>query len=254
MKKITLLLPFFAFMYILVSAQNKNRYRINGVALDVSFIPSKFNTKASSSIFNTTTKSETKLATDLLATVSLYYSPKLNLLATGGLQWHTIESNTEPFKNKIVTNMSLKLGAGIEYKLWEKNQSALLTQGLYMFEVIRKKNSSLLRDEFTTGQPVVTLVDYYPGIDNWGTRHAAELKFLYRYSINQSTQVRVGCGLSFELSDQYAKKAYYQGPPNFYSLMLSNATFSTNRESYLLLQAGVIKNISRRVKKINPGT
>ena len=248
MRKPALLLLLFVYVSIKTIAQKNNRFRINGVALDVSFIPSKFNTKASSSLFGTPNKSETKLATDLLATVSLYYSPKINMLITGGWQWHTIESSTAPFLHKTVTNQSLKLGTGMEYKLWQKNQSAFIIQGLYMFEVIRDKKSSLQQNLNNTQQSVI-LLDYYPGADNFGIRHAGELILLYNYSINQSTHLRAGCGLSFEFSDNYGKKAYYQGPPDLYFRMLSNATFSYNRESYIFFQASILKNISRKIKK-----
>lgn len=249
MKKTIFLIPLFICFFI-ASAQKKNRFRINGFAIDASVIPSKFNTKASSNLFNTTTKSETKLATDLLASVSLYYSPKINLLAIGGWQWHTIQSVTTPFAGKTVTNQSLKLGVGIEYTFWKKNKSALVTQGLYMFENLKNKKSHFQQQTTVNNQPVVTLVNYYPGAaDTDGTRHAGELKLLYSYSLNQSTHIRIGCGLSFELTDQFSKKAVYQGPPDLDFRMLQNATFSYNRESYFFFQAGIVKNISRKKKK-----
>lgn len=247
MRTTTFLLLLFICVSIKTTAQKNNRFRINGVAFDISSIPSKFNTKASSSLFGTSKKSETKLATDLLATVSLYYTQKINLLICGGWQWHTIKSSTAPFLNKTVTNQSLKLGAGMEYKLWQKNQSALITQGLYMFEAIRDKKSSL-QQPLNDTQQIVTLLDYYPGAESFGVRHAAELKLLYNYSINKSTHIRAGIGLSLEFSDNYGKKAYYQGPPDLYFRMISNATFSYNRESYIFFQAGFFKNLSRKVK------
>lgn len=248
MRTTAFLLLLFICVIVKTTAQKNNRFRINGIAFDASLIPSKFNTKAGSSIFNTSKKSETKLATDLLATVSLYYSPKINLLITGGWQWHTIESSTTPFLNETVANQSLKLGAGMEYKLLQKNKSSLIAQGLYMFEVVRNKGSILQQQTIVNNQQVVTLLDYYPGSDVFGVRHAAELKFLYNYSINQSSHIRAGFGLSFEFSDNYGKKAFYHGPPDVYFRMLSNATFSYNRESYILFQVGLLKNISRKVR------
>ncbi len=250
MKKTFFLLFFLISMGLNMNAQKQNRYRINGIGFESSLIPSKFNTKASSSTFGTPDKSETKIATDLLAAVSLFYSKKINFLITGGWQIHTIQSSTTPFVNNTVSNQSLKLGAGMEYKVWQKNKSALITQGLYMFEVIRDKKSTL-QQSLNNSQQTVVLLDYYPGADNFGVRHAAELKLLYDYSINKSTHLRAGCGLSFEFSDKNGKKAYYQGQPDLYFRMLSNATFSYNRESYLFFQIGVFKNITRKNKDVH---
>jgi hypothetical protein len=232
------------FLCVVLQLSSQNRFRINGIGTDAAFIPEKYNSKSFEGQF-TARSSETKWARDVMATLSLFYNDRINLLAAFGYQWHTINPQDPLFSDKTQTSVLYKLSIGAEYKVYAQNKHRFYIQGLFGQEGMNKDRSRFRVDE-ASGPGIVRKELFFYAYGSY--RLSAEARCFYSYNLLKHTRVFAGTSLNIGLF-RSASKAYYTGPvyedPFFPP---SNTVYTLNRsrrvlERYYALHVGVRTDI-----------